>query len=171
MALRVSQFLSVLLTAIAFVPGGAHALALPTKIALPEEPYFMAQQIYSGWAWIGLAIVAAIVGNMTSAILARGQPRPFWLSVAASLLIAGTLVIFFVWTYPANQATGNWTTVPDNWEQLRDQWEYSHAVNALLMFVALVCSVLAAILIAARPVVSEHAAASSVGRRGRPALR
>jgi hypothetical protein len=27
--------------------------------------------------------------------------------------------------------------MPENWETLRRQWEYSHAVNAVLMFAAL----------------------------------
>ncbi len=63
----------------------------------------------------------------------------------AGLLIAATLALFFVWTYPANQATGNWTSAPENWEQLRTQWEYSHAANAALTFVALLCAVGAAL--------------------------
>jgi uncharacterized membrane protein len=145
MGLRICQFLAIMFTAIALVPGGAHVLALPAKIELPEQPYFTVQQIYRGWAWLGIAIAAAILANLASALLARGQPRPLGLSLAACLLIVGTLVIFFVWTYPANQVTGNWTTVPDNWEQLRAQWEYSHAANAGITFVALVCSVLAAL--------------------------
>jgi hypothetical protein len=65
--------------------------------------------------------------------------------VAAFLGLALSLVIFFTWTYPANQATNNWTTIPANWEQLRREWEYSHAANALVTlasFCALALSVL-----------------------------
>ena len=57
------------------------------------------------------------------------------------LLIAANLAIFFIWTFPANQTTNNWTVVPENWNELRIQWEYSHAVNAIVMFVALACVV------------------------------
>jgi hypothetical protein len=57
------------------------------------------------------------------------------------------LGIFFAWTYPANVATANWTRVPADWETLRGQWEYSHAVNAVVMFAAL-CSVVASALMA-----------------------
>jgi hypothetical protein len=46
-------------------------------------------------------------------------------------------VIFYLFTFPANQATGNWTNLPENWQELRRQWEYSHAVSACLYFVAL----------------------------------
>ena len=56
---------------------------------------------------------------------------------ASRQLIAATLAIFFVWTYPANQATANWTVPTPNWQALRTQWEYAHAVNAVLTFLAL----------------------------------
>jgi hypothetical protein len=61
------------------------------------------------------------------------------------LFIAASLVIFFVWTFPTNQATNNWTVVPKNWNELRIQWEYSHAANAVVTFAALVCVVIAAV--------------------------
>ena len=48
---------------------------------------------------------------------------------------------FFVWTYPANVATANWTEVPAGWEALRTQWEYSHAATAVLIFLALCAAV------------------------------
>src|SRR5262245_14840742 len=141
MAIRTCQFLAIVLTALALVPGGAHIMELPAKIEMPEEPYFVVQQIYRGWALAGVVIFAAIFANLASALLARHSPRQFWLSLMAAVLIAGTLAIFFGWTYPANQVTGNWTSTPAEWERLRTEWEYSHAVNALITFVALLCSV------------------------------
>lgn len=145
MAIRIWQFLAVIFTALALVPGGAHLMELPAKIDMPEEPYFVVQQIYRGWAFAGVAILAAILSNFASASVTRHNPRQFWPSVAAGLLIAATLAVFFAWTYPANQATGNWTSPPPNWEQLRIQWEYSHAANALITLLALLCSVGAAL--------------------------
>ena len=62
--------------------------------------------------------------------------RSFAYALASFLLIAANLAIFFVWTFPTNQATNNWTVVPKNWNKLRIQWEYSHAGNALVTFVA-----------------------------------
>lgn len=160
MAVKVCQFLAVVLTALALVPGGAHLMALPAKIDMPEQPYFVAQQIYRGWAMAGAVIFAAIFANFASAYVARYNLRQFWLSVAAGLLIAATLAIFFAWTYPANQATGNWTSVPEDWERLRIQWEYSHAVNALVTFGALLCSVGAAMSYSAPRTTAARAAAS-----------
>ena len=50
--------------------------------------------------------------------------------------MAITLPVFFIWTYPANVATQNWTVQPADWAELRRQWGYSHAFNAFLMFAA-----------------------------------
>lgn len=137
MTLRVLPFVAVILNALALVPGGAHLFALPNKIALPQEAYFTAQGIYRGWALLGVVLIGAMLANLASAIMLRTQPLPFRLSLAAFIAVAATLAIFFLWTFPANQATANWTTVPANWEALRRQWEYSHAVNALITFAAL----------------------------------
>jgi hypothetical protein len=73
----------------------------------------------------------------------RKLGRSFGYALASSLLIAANLAIFFVWTFPTNQATNNWTVVPKNWSALRIQWEYSHAANAVVTFAALVCVVIA----------------------------
>ena len=39
-----------MLTALALVPSGAHLAALPNKMAMAQAAYFVAQQIYAGWA-------------------------------------------------------------------------------------------------------------------------
>ena len=145
MLTKASQFLAVILTALALLPGGAHLMALSAKIAMPEQPYFVVQQIYRGWAWAGAVIFLAIFANVLAALLTRHSRRKWQLFGAAGLLIAITLAVFFAWTYPANQATGNWTSAPENWEQLRTEWEYSHSANAVITFLALLCSVGAAV--------------------------
>jgi hypothetical protein len=170
MAIRIWQFLAVTFTALALVPGGAHMMELPAKIDMPEGPYFVVQQIYRGWAFAGVVILAAILSNFASALVTRHNPRQFWSSVAAGLLIAATLAIFFAWTYPANQATGNWTSAPQDWERLRIQWEYSHAANALLTLVALVCSIAAALSYPARRVAALPSAAAQHADQTRPML-
>ena len=137
MGLRVAQFLAIMFTALALVPAGAHLFELPNKIGLAKEEYFVVQNIYRGWALFGIALFGALAANLAAAILVRRQRAPFWLALVAFLLVAATLAIFFSWTYPANQATDNWTTAPANWQELRLQWEYAHAANAVLTFLAL----------------------------------
>jgi len=149
MTLRSLQFLSIILTALALVPGGAHLFALPNKIGLAETEYFIVQGIYRGWALFGIVMIPALLANLLLAYMLRDQRPSAMLALAAAFCIALTLVIFFIWTQPANAATANWTQVPDNWRSLRVTWEYSHAVNAGVTFVALCATVLSALL--ARP--------------------
>jgi hypothetical protein len=141
MGLRMVQFLGIVLIALALVPVGSHLMELPNKIDLAQKQYFTVQAIYLGWAIpASIVLIGGLAASLVLTIMLRGQRAPFWLALAAVLLVGATLVIFFVWTYPANQATSNWTTVPENWRALRVQWEYSHAMNAVLTFIAL-CAV------------------------------
>ena len=103
-------------TALALVPAGAHLFELPNKIRLPEEHYFIVQAIYRGWALFGFVLLLAVILNLVHAILLRREAVRFWLALAACGSIAATLAIFFTWTFPANQATSNWTVVPANWQ-------------------------------------------------------
>jgi hypothetical protein len=134
------------LTALALAPGGTHFFELPNKIGLAEEQYFIVQAIYRGWALFGIVIFAAIGANLALALMLWRKDKPFWLSLAAALILAGTLAVFFSWTYPANQDTNNWTVVTGDWEALRMQWELSHAANAVLTFIALGCAGLSVII-------------------------
>jgi hypothetical protein len=144
--LRLVQFLAIVLTALSLVPAGAHLAELPNKIGLDQEAYFAVQNIYRGWALFGIALFGALGATLALATMLRRQRAPFWLALAGFLLMAATLVIFFMWTYPANQATSNWTVVPANWQQLRTTWEYAHATNAVLTFLAL-CAVTWSVLL------------------------
>jgi hypothetical protein len=143
---RILQFVAIILTALALVPGGAHLFELPHKISLPEEQYFVVQSIYRGWALFGTVIIAAIAANLVLAFMFFRRRRPFWPSLAAGLILAGALIVFFGWTYPANQVSDNWTVIPSDWEALRQQWEWSHAANAILTFIALCCATLSGVL-------------------------
>jgi hypothetical protein len=150
MGSRATQFLAIVLTALALVPAGAHLFELPNKIGLAQEPYFIVQSIYRGWALFGIVLFGALAANLWLTIVLRRQGAPFWLALAGFLLVALTLAVFFTWTYPANQATANWTVAPESWQTLRTQWEYAHATNAVLTFMAL-CSVTLAALTARAP--------------------
>jgi hypothetical protein len=118
-----------MLTALALVPSVAHLAALPNKMAMVQDAYFVAQQIYAGWALFGIVLFGTLTANLAHTIVLRRLGRSFGCALAACLLIAANLAIFFVWTLPTNQATNNWTIVPKNWNELRIRWEYSHATN------------------------------------------
>lgn len=139
------RFLSILFTAVAMSAGFAHLFELSHKIGLSREDYLVVQQIYRGWALLGIAVIGALVSTLALSFLVREEPAAFYLTLAAALCIAFSLIVFFTFTYPANQQTMNWTRLPENWLELRRQWEYSHAAGAgfyFLAFVALTISLL-----------------------------
>jgi hypothetical protein len=140
------RVLALALVAIIFVPSAAHLFELPGKIDLSRDAYFTVQRIYAGWSLFAVPIFAAILTNAVLFIALRRTDRVAarW-ALASAFLIAASLAVFFTWTFPANRATANWTTVPENWERLRLEWEYSHAANALVVFAAFLATVMAAI--------------------------
>lgn len=162
--MRALQLTAVILTGL--VPTGAHFFAMWNKIGLTQQQYFAVQQIYRGWAWFGIALIAAIVANLAAAIVLWRRRQRFWPSLVAGLLVACTLLIFFVWTYPANQATDNRTMVPSDWQMLRRQWELSHAGNAVLTFAALGFAAASLFAAPASPIGAGRPRARITSRKG-----
>jgi hypothetical protein len=132
------RFMALMFAALALGPALAHLLELPNKIGLPQAEYLTVQQIYRGWALLGIVVVGALLCTLALAIATRARRREFVPALIAFLCIAGTQVIFWTFTFPANRATANWTVLPAQWEALRIQWEYSHAASAVLNLAALV---------------------------------
>ena len=147
--MKFAQFIAVILTALALVPSGAHLFELPNKIVLDESNYFIVQTIYRGWDLFGLVLIGAVLANLALAYEMRGQRAAMGLVLINLLCLIGTLMIFFAFTFTANQATSNWTQMPANWQTLRWQWEISHAANAVITFVGF-CSLTISLLLARR---------------------
>jgi ABC-type branched-subunit amino acid transport system permease subunit len=145
MWLKAMYFASLFFAALALAPAMAHLLELPNKINLTGEDYLVVQRNYRGWALVGVAVVAAFVSTLVLTIMLRIRGGPFALALIAFLCIAGTQVIFWMYTFPANQQTSNWTVLPENWRALRAQWEYSHAASAVLNLAALTTLILAVV--------------------------
>lgn len=135
-------FIAFVFVALALGPALAHLFALPNKIGLDEARYFTVQQIYAGWALLGIVVIGALLSTLALAVALRRDRGPALWALIAFLCIAGTQLIFWSFTFPANQATVNWTEVPANWQALRAQWEYSHAASAVLNLVAMIVLVL-----------------------------
>ena len=138
MATNLLRVFAILLTAITLSAALAHLFSLPNKMHLSADEYFAAQQIYAGWNRIGIAVILALIACGALTLRLRGQPD-FGGSLAATVLIASALAVFFMLVFPANQATVNWTQRPATWDALRRRWEYGHALSAVLYFGALVC--------------------------------
>ncbi len=144
--MKLLKILTLALTALILVPSGAHLFELPAKITLDRDDYFTVQQIYAGWALFGAPILGAIAANgaLFLALRKRDPASASWALISCAL-IAISLTVFFIWVFPGNQATANWTRPTENWEALRTQWEYGHAANAFIVFAAFLATARAAI--------------------------
>lgn len=144
--MAIVQFIAVMFTVLALVPGGAHLIELPGKIGLDERDYLIVQRIYRGWAISGVALVAALASTLWLAVQSWPQEVPFVLASSAFVLLLVTLIVFFIRIFPVNKVTGNWTRAGPDFEHLRRRWEYGHAINAVLTLIAVAANVLACLL-------------------------
>jgi len=145
MAYKTVFFIALLATALALGGAMAHLLELPNKIALPRDDYFIVQQAYRGWNRLAFLLLIQLIAIVTVVIMSRHEPSVLWPAVISALCLLGAQAVFWIYTYPANVATKNWTTIPDNWETLRTQWEYSHAAGAVFQILAMSSIIIAAL--------------------------
>ncbi len=148
MAAQIVRFFSLLFVGLALAPALAHVLQLPHKMDLSGPDYLHVQQLYAGWAWLGVLVIGALISTLLLAVFVRTRLRQFALACIAFGSVLVTQVIFWAFTFPVNQQTRNWTQLPVNWMTLRERWEYSHATAAvfdLIAFIAVVLAVLAAV--------------------------
>jgi hypothetical protein len=148
MALRAREvvfFIALLSTAIALGGALAHAFELPNKINLPGNEYFVVQKAYRGWNQLAYVLLVELASMILVAVLYRHDPFVRWCTVLSIVCLVGAQALFWVYTYPANVATDNWTVMPSNWEGLRRQWEYSHFAGALFQLAAMALLIAAAL--------------------------
>lgn len=131
------RFTALLLSIITISALMAHLLALPGKIHLQAADYLTVQHIYRGWAFLGICEFGAIILTIIWTVQEHRNKYRFGLLFIAVSLLVVSMTIFLLFTFPANQATANWTKLPGHWEALRKQWEYSHAVRAVLNLLSL----------------------------------
>jgi hypothetical protein len=142
MKLRLLQVLAIASIALYLVPTGAHFFEMANKLALSPADYMTVQKIYAGWSLFAIVIAVALASTLAHAVLARGDRAAFMWSLVAFLGLAATQVIFWMFTYPVNLASRNWTVQPEPFEAARRQWEYSHAASAALTFASLMAIVM-----------------------------
>ena len=143
--LAVALFIALLATGIALGPALAHLLEMPNKMKLTDDDYFIVQRIYYGWSLLAVVLSIQLAAMIAAAFLGRAEPSvliPVLIAIAALVF---SQVAFWIWTYPANTATEQWTIMPQNYRQLRTQWEYSHAAGAILQLIALCALAFAAV--------------------------
>lgn len=142
------RVLAVVTTACALAPSAAHLLEMPHKLALGPDEYLLVQGLYRGWALAGLvwAGTLAMQGFLATGLRRCGHAREARLAALSAGLTILAFVVFLVVTRPVNEATAQWTRLPETgWEALRARWEWSHAANAVLLLAALVAVTRAAV--------------------------
>jgi hypothetical protein len=139
-------FIALLATALALGAALAHALELPNKINLSKDEYFVMQKAYRGWNQLAYLLVIELIAMLAVAVLSRHEPQVLWPTIIAIVCLIAAQAVFWIFTYPANVVTDNWTAVPAQWEDVRARWEYSHLAGAafqLMAMSALIVAVLA----------------------------
>ena len=145
---QIVRFFSLVFVGLALAPGLAHVLQMPHKMDLSGDDYLHVQQLYAGWAWLGLVVFGALISTLALTVVVRARLRQFTFACVAFGSVLVTQVIFWALTFPVNRETHNWTMLPVNWMALRERWEYSHATAAvfdLIAFIAVVLAVLEAV--------------------------
>ncbi len=126
------RFIAILFTAITLSALMAHLLELRVKINLSKEDYQIVQGIYSGWQWLGIFEIGAIILTIIWIIFDRKLKNIFPFLLTSLICFILSIFVFFIFTFPTNQETLNWTSLPNHWDELRKTWEYSHATRAIL---------------------------------------
>jgi len=111
----------------ATVQGGLYALSGPLGVLIQVT-----------------TIIALIV---LAVLLRRHGASGLALTIAAAVLFAIGLLVWWILVYPVNVELAKWVNgpVPDNWMDWRALWEWGQAANGLAQFVgfaALVASVM-----------------------------
>ncbi|KAB0268258.1 DUF1772 domain-containing protein [Microvirga brassicacearum] len=138
-------FIALLATALALGAALAHVLELPNKIGLPRDEYFIVQQVYRGWDRLAFLLLVELAAMIALAVMSRRRPRVFWPVVGAIFCLLSAQLLFWLFTFPANVATENWTRMPNDWGRLRTQWEYSHLAGAIFQVLAMAALIVAAL--------------------------
>lgn len=141
----VIAFVALMATAVALGGALAHALEFPNKIAMSRDHYFIVQRAYDGWNQLAYVLAIELLSMLGVAWVYWDQPRVVFPTLVAIGALLAAQAIFWVWTFPANQLTGNWTVAPENWSALRSRWEYSHLGGAgfqVLAMAALIVAIL-----------------------------
>jgi hypothetical protein len=147
------RFAAILLAALTLGMGLCHLLQLPARMGWDQYLWVgstVQGALYNLFGSVGAVIdVAAVIALGLLAYFVREHGRPgFRLALAAALLFALALVLWWVLVYPVNVELAKWVNgpMPSDWTDYRSRWEWGHAIISLLElagFAALVASVLA----------------------------
>lgn len=140
--LKAWRFITIMLTAVLMTMGFVHLWQLPPRMSYDGALWLDTLTFYIkfGPAGPGPVIeVATILATVILLFLVRGRRPAFLFTLIALTALLLSTAAWWLFVYPVNRELLTWTTetLPQNWMDFRNQWEYTNAVRAGLMFVAL----------------------------------
>jgi Domain of unknown function (DUF1772) len=124
----------------------AHFMQMNGKLQLPLDSYILVQNLVISYrVKLSLIEFPALAATLVSAILLRGRPRPFRLSLIALFCLIAMWLVWLFFIQPINAQIDRWTvaTAPQDWPALRLQWHQFHLVRLALGALAMLALVLA----------------------------
>ncbi|OHV68504.1 hypothetical protein LCM4576_02010 [Mesorhizobium sp. LCM 4576] len=125
--------LTVFVAALSLGPSFAHVLESLPRLTKWSPALWREATVFNGqfllFAVIGAPLdIAAILCPALLAWMLRGQAAAFRFVLAATLLYAAALALWFGLVKPANDILATWTPgpIPENFEAIRLRWETGH---------------------------------------------
>lgn len=141
MSIRLIRFAVIMLAALSLGVGIGHLMQLPARMAWDQYLWVGATvqggfYALSGPLGVLLQIVTVIALIVLAALLRRHNVSGFPFTVAAAVMFAIGLLVWWVFVYPVNVELAKWVNgpVPDDWADWRALWEWGQAANGLAQF-------------------------------------
>ena len=152
MAFRIARFVVIMLAALSLSVGIGYLMQLPARMAW-DQYLWVGSTVQGGtYALSGplgvlLQVVTIVALVVLALLLRRHGAGGLAFTIAAAVMFAIGLLIWWVLVYPVNVELAKWVNgpVPDNWADWRSLWEWGQAANGLAQlfgFAALIASVL-----------------------------
>ena len=152
MAFRLARFVVIMLAALSLSVGIGHLMQLPARMAW-DQYLWVGSTVQGGtYALSGplgvlLQVVTIVALIVLALLLRRHGAGGVAFTIAAAVMFAIGLLIWWILVFPVNVELVKWVNgpVPDNWADWRSLWEWGQAANGLAQLVgfgALIASVL-----------------------------
>jgi hypothetical protein len=141
MALSLTRFISLLLTALAAGVVLGHVMSRAGKITLPGQLFVTVQNaLYRNWGKsVGALEIGMFLSSLAVAFLTRGRGVIFALSFVGLLSLAGMLLVWAVFINPINIRIRASTSecFPRDWVSSGDRWHRLHVIRAMFAIAGL----------------------------------
>src|SRR5262245_58824778 len=141
MALKIWQFLTIMLTSVWMASALCHLMELPAKMTYDAPLYVkLHRTLYPMFGrTAGIAEFLAVIAVIGLAWQVRDEPAFFLPTLISAILLVSAHAVFWILVQPANTTMAAWSldAIPADWTRWRNRWEYSHATRAGLTLVAL----------------------------------